>query len=298
MSAPAARVAAGAMRALLPGGRWHFQHGPIDLVIAADGDQAATGAAIEQAWGRFQQVLAELACELPLLRQAADPGRRPLGRVAARMQAACLPHLPVFVTPMAAVAGAVADEIVLAFQRPGVERASINNGGDIALYFADGATPYRIGVRDDVFPGPLAAGAAHPVRLAVGVHDAWRGIATSGWRGRSQSLGIADAVTVIATTAAVADVAATLIANEVNVEDPSIRRLPATQVRPGSDLGDRLVTVEVGPLSIAQVDAALARGAAAARRCVEQGLAGAAVLSLQGRRRWVVPAAESHREAA
>ena len=44
-----------------------------------------------------------------------------------------------------------------------------------------------------------------------------RGIATSGWRGRSFSLGIADAVTVLAATAAEADAAATMIANAVDL---------------------------------------------------------------------------------
>ena len=44
-----------------------------------------------------------------------------------------------------------------------------------------------------------------------------RGIATSGWRGRSFSLGIADAVTVLAATAAEADAAATVIANAVDL---------------------------------------------------------------------------------
>ena len=31
----------GAIRARLPDGRWHFQHGPIDLIIGIDGDATA-----------------------------------------------------------------------------------------------------------------------------------------------------------------------------------------------------------------------------------------------------------------
>ena len=42
-----------AERKPLPGGRWHFQHGPIDIVIGADGDAQAVEAAHEAAWKRF-----------------------------------------------------------------------------------------------------------------------------------------------------------------------------------------------------------------------------------------------------
>ena len=77
-----------------------------------------------------------------------------------------------------------------------------------------------------------------------------RGVATSGWRGRSFSLGIADAVTVFAGTAAVADAAATLIANAVDLPGhPAFARAPARRCDPQSDLGERLVTVDVGPLA-------------------------------------------------
>ena len=65
-----------------------------------------------------------------------------------------------------------------------------------------------------------------------------RGIATSGWRGRSFSLGIADAVTVLADRAAAADAAATIIANAVDLPGhPAIVRVPACELAPDSDLG-------------------------------------------------------------
>ena len=67
-----------------------------------------------------------------------------------------------------------------------------------------------------------------------------RGVATSGWRGRSFSLGIADAVTVLAATAAAADAAATIIANAVDLPGhPAIARRPASELEDDSDLGDR-----------------------------------------------------------
>ena len=117
--------------------------------------------------------------------------------------------------------------------------------------------------------------------------DPVRGVATSGWRGRSQSLGIADAVTILAADAATADAAATLVANAVNVDHPSIRRLPAREVKEDSDLGDLPVTIEVGPLPIAAVDAALDSGARVARAFCDKRMIEAAYLTLNGRRRIV-----------
>uniref|UniRef100_UPI00195329D0 hypothetical protein n=1 Tax=Proteus mirabilis TaxID=584 RepID=UPI00195329D0 len=61
---------------------------------------------------RFQTILPELAGELTELRKPMS--ERPLVEtpVAKRMLAACRPHAGVFLTPMAAVAGAVADELI------------------------------------------------------------------------------------------------------------------------------------------------------------------------------------------
>ncbi len=276
-SAPSPGFWGSALAAHLPDGRLHLQHGPIDLVIAVDASPDEASAAYRQAIARFQDVLAVLVAELPLL-------RRPLGAtppaisgpVAKRMLAACWPHRGVYVTPMAAVAGAVADEILAAMVAGrALRRASVNNGGDIALHLAPGEH-YRIGlagVEDALLHGDAILHAESP----------WRGIATSGWRGRSQSLGIADAVTVIARDAASADAAATLIANAVDVDHRAIERRPARTVREDSDLGDLPVTVAVGPLPESAIEAALGSGLAVAERMRSDGLIGGAVLRLQGR---------------
>jgi ApbE superfamily uncharacterized protein (UPF0280 family) len=113
--------------------------------------------------------------------------------------------------------------------------------------------------------------------------DGIGGIATSGWRGRSQSLGIADAVTVLARTAAQADAAATMIANAVDLPGhPAVTRRPAREVKADSDLCDLPVTVAVGPLDAADIALALARGAAFAQDCLNRGLIAGAALFLQG----------------
>ena len=272
-----------ATRARFPDGRWHFQHGPIDLVIGADGTQYAIDNAIEFAWARFQTMLIELVSELPTLRQPVEQPIKLQGPIARRMFEACWPHRAQFITPMAAVAGAVADELIPFFRADSeITRAYVNNGGDIALHLAPGHT-YRVGLYADLgrikrreitgLDGDFEVTAEIPVR----------GVATSGWRGRSFSFGIADSVTVLAATAAEADAAATMIANSVNVDDPAIRRAAASALKDDTDLGDRLVTVEVGRLCANKIEAALERGAKHANELCVLGQTHGAILSLQGK---------------
>jgi len=276
---PAAKRKAmpGPVGAILPDGRRrHFQHGPIDLVLAAFGPAAEVAAFYEQAWARFRTVLGELVGELAALRMDVSDVPAVRGSTARRMAAACAPHRDGFVTPMAAVAGAVADE-VLAAGTAGrrLDRAYVNNGGDIALHLAPDAR-FRTGMV--ALAGvPEAAGVA-----GIGSADGIGGIATSGWRGRSLSFGIADSVTVLAASAAEADVAATLIANAVSVDSPAVTRCPARDLDPDSDLGDRPVTVDVGALGAAEIKAALAAGRAAAQSMAVRGLIAAASLFLCG----------------
>jgi len=272
-----------AERALLPGGRWHFQHGPIDIVIGADGQADALATAHEAAWARFSTVLDELVAELPLLRQPLRAGPCPLrGAVARRMWLACAPFAAGFITPMAAVAGSVAQELIACYRRDGVERAWVNNGGDIALHLAPGAA-VSVGLFADLArfdpAQPLRTDAVTVLEAAMPV----RGIATSGWRGRSFSLGIADSATVLAATAAGADAAATVIGNAVNADDPRIRRRPASSLKDDSDLGEILVTVEVPPLPAATVQAAIELGLHRARELQAAGLIHSAAIACQGR---------------
>ncbi|MDZ5449311.1 UPF0280 family protein [Labrys sp. ZIDIC5] len=259
--------------------RLHLQHGPIDLIIEAQAEpetvQAAYGAAIQ----RFDGLLEMLCEELPLLRAPQGVDSVPAqGVVARRMQAAVAPHAGShFITPMAAVAGAVADEILAAMCAAApLRRAFVNNGGDIALYLAEGED-FAIGLVDR--PDRPGLFARSHIRAGEGIG----GIATSGWRGRSFSLGIADAVTVLAVDAAAADAAATIIANAVDIPGhPGILRVPASSLQPDSDLGERPVTRAVGPLADQDIAMALRAGEARARSLVDGGLIRAAALHLAG----------------
>lgn len=262
----------------LTGERLHLQHGPIDVVLKAFGAPEAVAAAEAAVVARFPDLLPTLVAELPLLRQPVGP--QPAGPVARRMVEACRPFSDVFITPMAAVAGAVADELLATMLAAAdLERAFVNDGGDIALHLAPGQH-MAIGMAGDFSRGPVPRlDGAVEIDAAMGIG----GIATSGAQGRSLSLGIADSVTVLARTAATADAAATLIANAVDCDSPAIRRTPANQLDPDSDLGSRLVTVSVGALAAGKVDEALARGLACAEAFVRRGLVAGAALTLRGR---------------
>jgi len=229
--------------ALLPDGRrLHLQDGPIDLVIEACGDRAEVEIAYAAAAESFTGLLDRLCDELPELRRQ-NAARIPSlkGVVARRMHAAVLPYADThFITPMAAVAGAVAEEVL-----------------GKTVIDADGVV---------------------------------RGIATSGRHGRSFSLGIADAVTVLARTASQADAAATMIANAVDLPGhPGIVRVPACEIQPDNDLGERLVTRDVAPLTCNEVTRALEAGAVHARELLARGLIEGAALCLQGETQIVAP---------
>jgi hypothetical protein len=264
---------------LADGRRLHLQDGPIDLIIGAKGRAADIRVAYDAAAQRFTGLLDELCAELAELRKPADPLQCVLkGPVARRMHAAVAPFAAdQFITPMAAVAGAVAEEILGAMMRDAsLDRAYVNNGGDIALHLGN-REQFTLGMMDR----PDRFGVMRT--MIVDADDAARGVATSGRHGRSFSLGIADSVTVLAHTASQADAAATVIANAVDLPGhPAVTRCPARDLQPDSDLGARLVTREVGRLSDHETERALDAGTRCARQLLRLGLIERAALYLQG----------------
>jgi ApbE superfamily uncharacterized protein (UPF0280 family) len=271
--------------ALLADGRLHLQHGPIDLIIEAWGERSEVETAYRQAITRFDDVLEVLVQELTQLRTPLAESYPLLrGLVARRMVAACWPYRAIYITPMAAVAGAVADEILQAMLNGrDLRKAYVNNGGDIALHLAE-PNSLTLGVVNNVENPAIDAAVRVDASMPV------RGLATSGWRGRSQSLGIADAVTIFAADAAGADAAATMVANAVDVEHQAISKIPARAWRADSDLGELPVTIAVGTLPASARAEALASGCDRARELQRQGLIYAAYLALQDEIRAVMPA--------
>jgi uncharacterized protein len=292
------------IRMLPDGRRLHLNDGPIDLIIGADAEQVEIRRAYRAAANRFATILDELCAELSLLRtsislmethksttsvvpnilaesgapaHAGSSPALPTSPIARRMFDAILPYRHrCFITPMAAVAGAVADAVLAAMINAArLRRAYVNNGGDIALHLAQNQS-YKIGMVERPETPSLFGS------IEISAATRIRGVATSGWRGRSFSLGIADAVTVLAETAAQADAAATVIANAIDLPNhPSITRIPAREIAPDSDLLDLPVTRNVGPLSPQEISQALGAGEAVAEQLRAQGLIHAAALCLQ-----------------
>lgn len=268
--------------ALLPDGkRLHLHHGPIDLVIFADTEpENDRENAFRAAVIRFDRLLEEIVAELHLLRKPIrDGGPAPEGAIARRMWAAVKPHAAgKFITPMAAVAGAVADTVMEAMLRAAdITRAYVNNGGDISVFLREGRS-YEAAIS-----APSGEELARVlIQGGIGVD----GMATSGMGGRSHSAGIADAATVFAASAAAADAAATLVANAVDIPGhPSIRRRRAEEIDPETDLIGMDVTTGCGELSKEETALALERGALAANGMIRAGLISSAALFLRGESR-------------
>ena len=274
---------------VLSHGRRHFQHGPIDIIAYAEGDALSVEHAHDAAWRRFAEVLPELVGELSELRKPVHEGFLVKGPIAQTMWHACKACLigsdaEAFLTPMAAVAGSVAQDLSACYQASGIRRAWVNNGGDIALYLTED-TSLKIGLFADLarldeqqLTQGIQTDAVFEIKHGMGI----TGVATSGWRGRSFSLGIADSVTVLAASASQADAAATVIANAVNVNDARIVRQPAQTLKDDSDLGQCLVTVAVPALDEQKIRFALEAGLKKAHALKQNGLICACVLSCQG----------------
>jgi len=282
--------------------RLHLQEGPIDLVIKASGRDDACDLAYRNMEARFEGLLSSLVEELPALRtnmsdllagldsrRQASPFRGP---VACRMYQACLQTLEhaeveAEVTPMAAVAGAVADHVLAAAADiPGLTSLYVNNGGDIAFHLQAGEE-FICGICD--YESAMTAcdagsiGSARSAQIKIRHDNPVRGIASSGRLGRSFSLGIADSVTVLADNAALADVVATVLANQVDLPDhPAVQRISANELDPDTDLGDRMVVTDLAALTKQDIHTALQGGARCAEPLVQSGLIHAAYLSLRG----------------
>ena len=266
--------------------RLYLQHGPIDIIAHVEAPEEIRLHLYSCAKNRFNTILDELVAELDLLRLPWNINNPvPQGSIAQKMLAA-VSDSQVFITPMAAVAGSVADEVLntLLFEAKKqdsflkhIQKMYVNNGGDIAFWLNQGSS-YSLGVVDNAEIPELNTKVCLPYESPV------RGIATSGWRGRSLSLGIADAVTVLAGSASIADVAATLIANDVNIKYQGIEKRPASEVKDDSDLGRIPVTVHVPPLPEEQTSKALHQGLRTARKFIKAGKIEAAYLSLQQQR--------------
>jgi ApbE superfamily uncharacterized protein (UPF0280 family) len=265
-------------RRILPDGSIYFDAGPMQLRIhVRQGDGPATHLALAGAEKAYS-LLEELSKHKEIITGfvcAVHP-QPEYPAVVVRMIESVRKTGDPSLTPLAAVAGTVADEVadfVWALEK--VDKVVINNGGDIALRLRRGASA-KIGLQEN-----LSVGRYSNVLIAEHFHGI-EGVATSGLGGRSLTKGIASAVTSVASTASMADAAATIIANAVDVDSPCIVRTQAEEIDPGTDIPGQSVTIRVGRLNRLEIEEALEAGMAAADKLRRRGCIMGAVLSLQG----------------
>ncbi|NYT01132.1 MAG: UPF0280 family protein [Methanocellales archaeon] len=110
------------------------------------------------------------------------------------------------VGPMAAVAGTIAEMTVEAMMQKGAKHAIVDNGGDIALV---NEIPVNVGI----YTGESSV---KDLALQIEPRESIIGICTSSGKvGHSISFGNSDAATVISSSAALADAAATALGNKI-----------------------------------------------------------------------------------
>ena len=228
----------------LPGGRALLaENGPMRMVIQAwEGKVPRLDLATEAADYAFA-CLARVAGQLAVLKRR--PGAidgLPPEPLAREMIKSVRAVGDADLTPLAAVAGTLADAVADRLFGQGLSRVIVDNGGDIAIRLAAGETT-RVGLCPEI---------AHPeishVLTLDGRHSTW-GVATSGLGGRSFTCGIASAVTAVARSASLADAAATAVANACLVAGADVLRVPAAKLDPNTDIPDLLVTVAVVDLT-------------------------------------------------
>ena len=175
-------------------------------------------------------------------------------------------------TPLAAVAGATSDLVADYLLKSGATKIVVNNGGDIAIRLREGER-VEVGLCLDL--------EKKEVKHSFSAEGDC-GICTSGIGGRSFTLGVANAVVVLAKRASLADVAATYLGNKTNVESPRVRRDWAENIYPDTDIPGMRVTVSVGELSEVEIQQALESGKNEARRLMDKGIIHGTVLAVKG----------------
>ncbi|MFZ3048458.1 MAG: hypothetical protein WA151_21295 [Desulfatirhabdiaceae bacterium] len=251
----------------LPGGRAVLaENGPLHMVIQAfQGPDPHLERAMDAAEYAFD-CLKRVADQLPVLKRwPGDIHALPSDPIPRAMVESVRAIGDSDLTPMAAVAGTLADAVADWLFELGLSRVIVDNGGDIAIRLAPGETA-RVGLRPEIQHPEIS----HVLTLDSR-HRSW-GVNTSGLGGRSFTCGVASAVTAIARTSSLADAAATAVANACFVAGADVVQMPAEQLDPNTDIPGLLVTVTVGRLSPTQTAEALSNALKKAEQLTQKGV--------------------------
>jgi len=249
--------------------RLYLEYGPTNLVVEAvhKDKQKIYNYIIKN----IDQMLSELSLELSKLREKTKDSTKFNSQIAKKMNDSTKIFLPRFITPLASVAGAISetllDEILSKFD---LEKIYINNGGDAAIFLKKKQKLKFLVASTNSF------------LITLEGDNCKYGIATSGWKGRSFSMGIADSVTTIAKSSAIADAAATVIANDTDIKNhKNIKKQEASKIDEYSDLKNKLVTTYVGELSLNDIQKSLKKGVITAKRLIKKNIILTALLNIK-----------------
>ena len=261
---------------VLAGGNVLAESGPMRLVISAGiGKVVQTQMALraaEESFGFLERVAAH---RISLGRQYRECRDRIQDPLVLKMISSVVAIGDEDLTPMAAVAGTLADAVADFLFERGMTKVVVDNGGDVAIR-ADREEPVTVGIRPDVNDRAVS----HVIGLDPDLRT--HGVATSGLGGRSLTRGIASAATVVARTASLADAAATAVANASFLEDAQVWRRRAEELDPYTDIAGLDVTVRVGPLSEEKKSQALAQAIQKAEDLVRREVILGAFVAVQG----------------
>ncbi len=246
-----------------------MEYGPTNLIVDIfESDKLEIFEKIELI---VSNKLSEIASELDKLKQKSRYKTNLKSDISILMNEATKMFLPKFITPMAAVAGSISEylikDVILDYD---LKKISINNGGDAALYLKKNEK-VKILIKNE-----------KSIKVTLEGINKIYGVATSGWKGRSLSLGIADSVTTIANSSAIADAASTMIANEINlINHPNIKKKLANEIDHDTDLKNNLVTVDVGNLEAEDIEKAVQKGIKYASKLINNKLIYTAIINIK-----------------
>ena len=247
----------------------YIEYGPTNLEIEVTNDNHIE--IYQFILSIFKDKFDELAKEKDKLKRKTLAKRKFNSEIGKIMQKSTEIFLPKFITPMAAVAGSLSESLLNDLLKNFVlDKIYINNGGDVAIYSSENKNfTFSVGKNSEI-------------QIFLEKISGHYGVATSGWKGRSFSFGIADSVTVVAKSASIADAAATMIANDINIDyHPNIKKENATIIYEETDLKDKLITTNVGFLNHSEIKMALNKGKSSANILINKKIILSALLNLK-----------------
>ena len=178
-------------------------------------------------------------------------------------------------TPLAAVAGAIADVAAEASVRQGANKVVVDNGGDIAIRIK-GSESVTVGIVTDSSHDSCS------YKVRIDASSGIKGVATSGLGGRGFTKGIASAAVALCSSGALADACATYLANAATIEHAAIQRCLAEQIDPNTDIRGHKVVLEVGHLPEEACRQALATCVSEIDRLIRKGILLGALIAVRG----------------